>query len=186
MTCERVHDHAGPGEFSVVVADACVRAQRLADEGASTRDILTCLASAADRVSGGTASILVIDESGLLRNGSSPQLPADYLDAIDGLKPDPGIGTCAAAAATGNIVFTPSFLADSKWAELRHLPLALGFVGAWSVPIKSVADGGVLGTFGTYLRETREPTTEEIRAIRELASAAARVLEAAACPSVSA
>jgi hypothetical protein len=129
---------------------------------------------------GSAASVLVLDEDGLLRNGASPNLPRDYLDAIDRLKPDAGVGTCASAAATGAIVVTPSFLADEKWAELRHLPLALGFVGAWSMPIKSEQDGRVLGTFGTYFRDAREPTTREMDAVRRLAAAAARVLEARA------
>lgn len=73
---------------------------------------------------------LVLDEEGLLRNAASPDLPLDYLNAIDRLKPDAKVGTCAAAAATGCVVITPDFRADDKWAELRHLPLSLGFVGA--------------------------------------------------------
>src|SRR5690349_514589 len=109
------------------------------DAGAPSHEILTCLVIAAEIVSGpGTvSSVLVIDQDGLLRNGASPNLPWDYLNAIDRLKPNPTLGTCAAAAATGTIVLTPSFLSDDKWAELRHLPLALGFAGAWSMPIKS-------------------------------------------------
>jgi hypothetical protein len=66
---------------------------------------------------------------------------------------------------------------DGKWGELRHLPLALGFVGAWSLPIKSASDGRVLGTFGTYYREQRGPTAQELEAVRQLAGAAAGVLE---------
>jgi hypothetical protein len=60
-------------------------------------------------------------------------------------------------------VLTSSFLEDSKWAELRHLPLALGFVGAWSMPIRARASGAVLGTFGTYYRDVREPSPQENR-----------------------
>jgi hypothetical protein len=41
--------------------------------------------------------------------------------------------------------------------SFRHLPLAIGYVGAWSMPIKA-PDGEVLGTFGTYFRERRTPT----------------------------
>jgi len=74
--------------------------------------------------------------------------------------------------ATGEIVVTPDFRADQKWAELRHLPLALGFAGAWSMPIKD-SKGRVLGTFGTYFRESREPTLLERSAVATLASAAA-------------
>lgn len=152
--------------------------QQMLLEGVPRWEILTRLATAAEVVAapGASVSILVLDQDGLLRNGASPNLPADYLNAIDRLKPDPRVGTCAAAAATGAIVITPDFLADDKWAELRHLPRALGFVGAWSVPIKS-PDGAVLGTFGTYYRERRSPTAEERRSVELLAAAAALVLD---------
>ena len=73
-------------------------------------------------------------------------------------------------------MITASFLADEKWAELRHLPIALGFVGAWSLPIKT-GDGRVLGTFGTYYRKYREPSAHEIESIRRLAAIAARAIE---------
>jgi GAF domain-containing protein len=140
-------------------------------------EILTHLATAGELVAGAgsVVSILVLDDEGLLRNGASPNLPADYLDAIDRLKPNPSLGTCAAAAATGSIVVTPDFRADEKWAELRHLPLALGFAGAWSMPIKDAA-GKVLGTFGTYFRERRSPTDRERQAVALLADAAALAL----------
>ena len=149
------------------------------DTSAPRAAILGCLVSAAETVAGpgAVSSILVLDESGLLRNGASPNLPRDYLDAIDRLKPDPMVGTCAAAAATGAIVITPDFLADGKWAELRHLPLALGFVGAWSMPIKSTRDGRVVGTFGTYYRDVRQPTARELAAVGALAGVAARALD---------
>jgi len=160
-----------------VVAVACARADSLIAAGAPQQEILTCLVTAAETVAppGAVASILVLDADGLLRNGSSPNLPRDYLEAIDRLKPDARVGTCAAAAATGSRIITSDFRADDKWAELRHLPLALGFLGAWSMPIKSDT-GEVLGTLGTYFRETRQPTDREIAAVERLAAAAARAL----------
>jgi GAF domain-containing protein len=160
-----------------VVRETYEHVQQMLRSGAPQRDLLTRLATAAENFAGGGAasSILVLDEDGLLRNGASPNLPSDYLAAIDRLKPDPNVGTCAAAAATGSLVITPDFCADNKWAELRHWPLSLGFVGAWSVPIKS-AEGTVLGTFGTYLRDRRRPTPEEQSAVEVLATAAALVL----------
>jgi GAF domain-containing protein len=162
-----------PGEREVVLA-ARARAEHLLEEDAPLREVLAHLASAIEALSQGrtVASILVLDREGLLRNGASPNLPADYLDAIDRLKPDANVGTCAAAAATGEIVETPSFYDDHRWAELRHLPLALGYLGAWSMPIKG-DDGRVLGTFGTYFREHRRPTTTERQAVGLLAQVAA-------------
>ena len=156
--------------------DALERARRMIEEGAPRREILAYLATVAEQNSPGTvASILVLDPQGLLRNGASPNLPPDYLDAIDRLKPDANLGTCASAAATGQVVMTPDFYADEKWAELRHLPLALGFAGAWSMPIKS-DEGQVLGTFGTYFRDRRTPSEQEFEAVRNLAAAAARAI----------
>ena len=153
------------------------RVQQMLKAGMSRKEILTRLAMAGELLAGhGSAvSILILDENGLLRNGASPTLPLDYLRAIDCLKPDASVGTCAAAAATGCPVMTPDFCADDKWAELRHLPLALGFVGAWSMPIKSPA-GTVLGTFGTYFRDRRSPTAKERKGVESLAKAAASVL----------
>jgi hypothetical protein len=73
-------------------------------------------------------------------------------------------------------VLTPDFMADRRWSELRHLPLALGFRGAWSMPIKGGA-GRVLGTFGTYFRERRLPTEREQQRVTVLAAAAALAIE---------
>ena len=58
---------------------------------------------------------------------------------------------------------------------LVALPLALGFVGAWSMPITS-SEGKVLGTFGTYFRDRRSPTPKETKGVGFLAKAAAAVL----------
>lgn len=157
---------------------AAERARQMLNAGASGSEVLTLLVNAAEDVAGGESavcSILALDKDGLLRNAASPKLPADYLKAIDRLKPNPRVGTCSAAAATGAVVVTCDFQADNKWAELRHLPLALGFVGAWSMPIKT-SEGTVLGTLGTYFRERRSPTTEEVRSVELLAAAAALVL----------
>ena len=153
------------------------RVQQMLNAGLPQKDILTSLAMAGEVLAGQGAavSILVLDEDGLLRNGASPNLPLDYLQAIDRLKPDAMVGTCAAAAATGCPVMTPDFRADDKWAELRHLPLSLGFVGAWSMPIKS-SGGTILGTFGTYFRDRRAPTEKEQKGVAFLAKAAASVL----------
>jgi len=162
--------------------DAYDRALRMIGDARPRLEILTHLVTAAEVTAGpGTvASILVLDEDGLLRNGASPNLPSDYLDAIDRLKPAPNVGTCAAAAATGEVVITPDFQEDGKWAELRHLPLALGFIGAWSMPIKA-ENGRVLGTLGTYYRERREPTPSEREAVKVLAHAAALALANPCC-----
>ena len=155
------------------------RALRMIAGREPLNQVLAFIASAAEELCDRkiVASILLIDREGLLRNGASPNLPADYLDAIDRLRPHPDVGTCAAAAATGNVIVTPDFLDDSRWSELKHLPLALGFRGAWSMPIKD-EDGRVLGTFGSYFFEPRTPTEHERTVVAELMPLAAHAITA--------
>jgi GAF domain-containing protein len=157
--------------------DTVEKALQMLNDGEAQDKILACLIDAAKNIAGpgAVSSILILDKEGLLRNGYSPHLPQDYLTAIDGLKPNPFVGTCASAAAKGTMVITKDFKSDDKWAELHHLPLALGFVGAWSLPIKT-EDGKVIGTFGTYFREHREPSETEIQSIKSLAGVAAKAL----------
>jgi GAF domain-containing protein len=160
------------------VTTATAEARRMLLDGSTQLEVLTRLVTMGEMLAGpgSVVSILYVDEDGLLRNAASPNLPADYLAAIDRLKPNAKVGTCAAAAATGLMVVTEDFGADDKWAELRHLPQSLGFTGAWSMPIKG-SDGKVLGTFGTYYREKRCPTEAEREGVARLAEAAALVLE---------
>jgi len=173
------YDDASAGD--ALVDAACERAERALEAGGPVFESLAVLVSAAESAGGHqtVSSILVLDKEGLLRNGASPHPPRDSPDATDRLRPHPSLGTCAAAAATGQVVLTPDFRADEKWAELRHLPLSLGFAGAWSMPIKD-PEGLVLGTFGTYFRQSREPTARERRHVEKLARAAAKVLSARA------
>ena len=170
-------DAAPASRTAVLAMRAANRAHEMLYAGVSGDEILAMLAHAAEDVAGRCAvcSILALDKDGLLRNAASPNLPADYLAAIDRLKPNALVGTFAAAAATGSVVVTRDFRADDKWAELRHLPLSLGFVAAWSMPIKT-GDGKVLGTLGTYFRERHSPTPEEISSVEVLAAAAGLVL----------
>src|ERR1051325_7768680 len=91
---------------NVFAISASIHVQQMLDAHMLPAKILARLVNEAEAISGPgtTVSILVLDQHGLLRNGASPNLPSDYLEAINGLKPDPRVGTCAAAAATGCIV----------------------------------------------------------------------------------
>src|SRR3569623_476088 len=156
------------------------RALEMMLEKAPLTEVLTHLTRIVEEMAYGeaVASILLLDEEDALRRGAAPSLPEDYQQAIDGLKAAPGVGTCAEAAATGQVVFTPDFTAAPGWAAFRHLPLGLGLLAAWSMPIKA-RDGRVLGTFGTYFRERREPFPEEIQSVEILARTAALAIESA-------
>ncbi|WP_165220772.1 hybrid sensor histidine kinase/response regulator [Aquisphaera insulae] len=123
------------------------------------------------------AAILLVDPDGSrLVTGAAPSLPEEYLRAIDGGPIDPWIGTCSAAAALRQPVVTPDLATAPGWAALGHLPLGLNLRAAWSMPILG-AEGRVLGTFGTYFFEAREPTAGERRLIEVLSRTAALAIE---------
>ena len=164
-------------------AESLLEAQKqsleLVVKGVPLVEVLTYLARVVEQqadAGGAVASILLLDEHGRLRNGASPSLPEYYLQKIEGLKAEPHVGTCSAAAALGKVVVTPDIAADRKWKGLAQLPLGLGLQAAWTMPINA-RDGRVLGTFGTYFRERREPTALERQVVEILARTAALAIE---------
>ena len=50
------------------------------------------------------------------------------------------------------------------------------------MPIRARDNGAVLGTFGTYYRDVREPSPHEIEAVTRLADVAAQAIEKNAGP----
>lgn len=185
-----VNDEGKPESAVAVVLDTTERkrtanlldAQKQSLEmlvsGAPLTEVLSYLTRIVEEQAEGqaVASVLLLDEEGYLHSGASPSLPDDYVKAIDGLRPDPNVGTCSAAAALSTIVITPDIAADPRWRTLRHLPLELGLRAAWSVPILA-RDGRVLGTFGTYFRDCRTPKRLERQAVEILARTAALAIE---------
>jgi signal transduction histidine kinase len=163
-------------------SEALITAQKqsleLVVSGAPLATVLSHLVETVEQESDGAtvASIMLLDAQHRLRNGAAPSLPAHYLQAIDGLPADPSLGTCCAAAALGEVVVTPDFSTSPAWSGISHLPLAIGLRGAWSMPIKA-RDRSVLGTFGTYFREVREPTDDERAVVEVLARTAAIAIE---------
>ncbi len=116
-------------------------------------------------VPGMLGSILLIDEQGVhLRHGAAPNLPAEYIQAIDGSAIGPSAGSCGTAAFRKQAVFVKDIAADPLWEDYRALALAHGFRACWSTPIFD-AHGRLLGTFAMYYRHPALPEPEHLRLI---------------------
>ncbi len=102
------------------------------------------------------ASVLRVDDAGLLRPLAAPSLPQAFADALDGVAIGPQAGACGTSAFLGRPVIVPDISTDPLWDDYRHLPLPEDIKACWSSPIKS-SDGRVIGTFGFYFRERRLP-----------------------------
>src|SRR5262249_47346574 len=110
-------------------------------------------------------SIFLLDKDGLhLRYATAPNLPESYRAATDGVCIGPDAGSCGTAAYFRQSVFVSDIASDPKWAKYRDLALQNGLRAAWSSPIMS-PDDNVLGTFGIYYREVRNPGSGEIQLI---------------------
>src|SRR5882762_7529845 len=123
------------------------------------------------------ASILLLDPTAnCLRHGAAPSLPGAYTEAIDGIAIGPAVGSCGTAAYRGEPVMVRDIATDPLWADFRDLALAHGLRACWSTPILS-SDGKVLGTFATYYREPRSPTTQDHNLIEQVTHLASIAIE---------
>jgi PAS domain S-box-containing protein len=127
--------------------------------------------------SGSLSSILLLDpNANCLRHGAAPSLPITYTEVIDGLVIGPSVGSCGTAAYRAEPVIVSDIATDPLWADYRDLALAHGLRACWSRPILSSA-GRVLGTFATYYREPRRPSSQEHNVIERITNLASIAVE---------
>ncbi len=128
-------------------------------------------------LAGMACSVLLLDQkSNRLYLGAAPSLPSFYNDAIEGVKIGPTIGSCGAAAYSGQRVIAGDVMGHPNWASFRDLAEQANLRACWSEPIISLK-GNVLGTFAIYYREPREPVPVELRVIEIAARVAAVAIE---------
>jgi len=134
--------------------------------GAPLNDILRSVALLIEaHTEGAVCSIFLLDEDGQhLRYAAAPKLSNEYRVATDGVCIGPHVGSCGAAAYLRQPVFVSDVLSRPHFANFRDLIVRTGLRASWSSPIVS-HDGRVLGTFGMFYREVREPGPDEIQLI---------------------
>jgi len=124
-------------------------------------------------------SILLLTPDGEhLTNGASPSLPNFYLAAIEGLAIGPTVGSCGAAAWSGQRIVVEDIQTHPYWAPYRELAKRAGLGACWSQPI-CMGNGQVLGTFAMYFAEIQAPLAQDIALIEAVAHLAAIAIERA-------
>lgn len=119
-------------------------------------------------------SILLLDGT-TLHHGAGPKLPRGYRKAIDGAQIGPTAGSCGTAAFFGHPVYVSDIANDPLWQDYRDLALGHGLRACWSTPIRNTEDR-LLGTFAVYHQRPRDPTKEELDAIRTITEHVARAI----------
>jgi len=132
--------------------------------GAPLESILDSLVRLLERQCDGmVCSVLLLDEDGThLRHGVAPNLPAEYVRAIDGLMIGPAAGSCGTAAYLGEPVIVSDILEDPLWKNHREIARQFGLRACWSAPI-AASQGSALGSFAMYSDKLRSPDRDELR-----------------------
>jgi GAF domain-containing protein len=111
------------------------------------------------------ASILLLEPDGIhVRHGAAPDLPEDYVRAIDGLPIGPQAGSCGTAAFTRKPVIVGDIATDPLWSDYRAKALKHDLRACWSTPIFD-SERRVLGTFAMYFRAPGLPNQRHLRLI---------------------
>jgi signal transduction histidine kinase len=124
----------------------------------------------------GTCSVLLLDEDGAtMRHGAAPNLPPEYMSAIDGVAIGPNAGSCGTAMYTRRRVIVRDIDVDPLWDNCRALVQQFGLRACWSTPILS--HQRVLGAFAIYYPEPREPAEADLALIDTAADFARIAIE---------
>src|SRR5712671_265051 len=155
-----------PSSTRTLADDGVFDALKMILIGAPLNDILRSVALLIEAHSeGAVCSIFLLDEDGQhLRYAAAPKMSDEYRVATDGVSIGPHVGSCGAAAYLRQPVFVSDVLSHPHFANFKDLIVRTGMRASWSSPIMS-HDGRVLGTFGMFYREVREPGPDEIQLI---------------------
>src|ERR1700682_2777209 len=147
-------------------SEAVLDALKMILIGVPLIDVLTSVALLIEaHTQGALCSVFLLDEDGVhLRYAAAPKLSDEYRIATDGVSIGPHVGSCGAAAYLRQPVFVSDVLSHPHFANFKDLIVRTGMRASWSSPIMS-HDGRVLGTFGMFYREVREPGPTEIQLI---------------------
>ena len=107
-----------------------------------------------------TASILQVDEHGVLHALAAPSLPPFYSSKLDGLDIGPSVGSCGTAAWRKEPVLVDDIATDPLWANFKALAVPLGLKACWSTPFFD-SEGKVIGTFAFYYKRERSETSAQ-------------------------
>jgi signal transduction histidine kinase len=108
--------------------------------------------------------MLVVENGESLTPGAAPNMPAEFLEAVDGLKIGEGQSCSAAAAATGRVVITPDIDSDPGMKNFVVIARSAAMRSSWSQPIFA-PDSVVLGTFAIYKPEPGSPAPDELETV---------------------
>ena len=122
-------------------------------------------------------AIRMLDPAGeRLHHCAGPNLPSDYVAAMEGVRVDARNGACAAAVFLQRQVIVADTERDALWENCRDAVRAAGIVSVWSTLIYA-SDGRVLGTLALYFRSSRSPCRRDFELMARMTQLAGIAIE---------
>ena len=144
--------------------------------GAPTNAVLDEIARFTEsELADATVSILRLEDNRLYHT-TGPSLPTAYIDAIDGVRIGPDVGTCGAAVHHGREVVTEDIRTDDRWEGYRTVAEQAGFRACNSQVIQG-SGGEIFGTFAIYRTEAGSLDSEERQLVKRMSHLASVALE---------
>lgn len=146
--------------------------------GAPLQEILDTLVNFIEEYSSDSiGSILFLNEDRLtVRCVSAPNLPLDYIRAVNGASIGEKSGSCGTAMYLKKPVIVEDIEHDPLWEDYKDFALEFSLRACWSMPILS-RTGDVLGSFGVYYLEPRSPDPSDLKLLEVVTHLASIAIE---------
>lgn len=127
--------------------------------GIAYDDILKHLCHLAEELlNNSVASLMLMDETTQLMNPiAAPSIPPAGKQALKGLKPGTGGGSCGNAVFQNTPVYVQNTFEDKRWEDIRNIAVDFNICSCWSMPIRD-EEGNAFGSFALSSFEHREPS----------------------------
>ena len=108
--------------------------------------------------------------------GVAPNLPREFVQAMDYAPIEIRYGSCSAAVFLSRLVTVADVETDALWEYRREAARQAGFRAAWSAPIVA-SDGQVVGTLAVYRRQPGIPSARDHELMMRMAQIAGIAIE---------
>ncbi len=127
--------------------------------GHNEKEVLSTLCLMAEKLlPNSVASVMLLNPAtGLMSVVSAPSIPQVGHDALTGLKPGPGGGSCGNAVFRNEAQYVKDTKTDVRWTDIRQIAYDFNLCSCWSMPIRDIQQHAV-GSFALSSFEHRSPS----------------------------
>ncbi|MDR9418925.1 PAS domain S-box protein [Gracilimonas sp.] len=134
----------------------------------SSKEITYDFLSGIEKLHSAVKTSVTLVKDGKLFNFSSPSLPKELLESLEGVEIGEKVGSCGTAAYRKEQVISSNIFEDPLWEDYKWLGGKFNFSACWSEPIIN-SEGKVIATFAIYYESPSTPTEYEQNTVERAA-----------------